>query len=133
LALSRKTGRFIKCWHYPKNQADWKNIGAFQKNRWIYKMLALFQKSGGFPKYRRLQKIRQPYCLGSLESPAADFLLVWLKSSHSDPRRCVASLSCSPQVRDGLPACCFYLRALSRTVPAGCTSPTSQYVRKSKN
>jgi hypothetical protein len=28
------------------------------------------------------------YCLSSAESPAADFLQVWLKSSRSDPRRC---------------------------------------------
>jgi hypothetical protein len=34
------------------------------------------------------------------------------------------SLSCSPQVRDGLSGRCFYLRALSRTVPAACTVPT---------
>ncbi len=34
-----------------------------------------------------------------------------------------------PQVRDGLPARCFYLRTLSRTVPAGCTGPTSQNMR----
>jgi hypothetical protein len=34
--------------------------------------------------------------------------------SHSGD---VASRACSPQVRDGLPARCFYLRTLSRTVP----------------
>jgi hypothetical protein len=79
-----------------------------------------------------MQKVRRPYCLGSAESPAADFLLVWLKSSRSDPCRCVASLSCRPQVRDGLPERCFYLRTLSRTVLAGCTSPTSQNSRGNK-
>jgi hypothetical protein len=35
------------------------------------------------------------YYLGSVESPTADFLLVWLKSSCSDPRRCTASQTCS--------------------------------------
>jgi hypothetical protein len=90
--------------------------------------LALFRKTGGFPKSRRLQKIRWPYCLGSAESPAADFLLVWLKSSRSDPRRCDVPLMQS-QVRDGLPARCFYLCALSPTVPAACTGPTCQNSR----
>ena len=66
------------------------------------------------------QKIRRPSCapayyLGSAESPTADFLQVWLKSSCSDD---VASRASGPQVRDGLPARCFYLRTLSRTVPA---------------
>jgi hypothetical protein len=50
------------------------------------------------PKIRRVPKSRRPYCLGSAESPAADFLLDWLKSSRSDPCRYVASLSCRPQV-----------------------------------
>jgi len=76
---------------------------------------------------------RPTYCLGSAESPAADFLLVWLKSSHSDPRRCVASLSCRPQVRRRLRLPCFYGRTLSRTVPAACTGPTCQNSRGNQN
>ncbi len=39
---------------------------------------------------------RPAYCLGSAESPAVDFLLVWLKSSRSDPRRCDVSIMQSP-------------------------------------
>jgi sigma54-dependent transcription regulator len=39
---------------------------------------------------------RPAYCLCSLESSAADILLEWLKSSRSDPRRCVVSLMQSP-------------------------------------
>ncbi len=40
----------------------------------------------------RLSKVRQKssapsYYLGSAESPTADFLQVWLKSSRSDPLR----------------------------------------------
>jgi hypothetical protein len=31
-----------------------------QKIRQIYKILALFQKSGGFPKFRRIFKIQAP-------------------------------------------------------------------------
>ncbi len=42
------------------------------------------------------------YYLGSAESPTADFLLVWLKCSLSDPRRCAASQTCRPQ--SGIPA-----------------------------
>jgi hypothetical protein len=33
------------------------NVGASQKNRRIYKMLADFQNIGGFPKYWRISKI----------------------------------------------------------------------------
>jgi hypothetical protein len=44
LGLSRKTGGFGKYWRFYKNQADLKNIAAFQKNRQIYKMLAPCRK-----------------------------------------------------------------------------------------
>ncbi len=93
---------------------DLRNPCAFQKIRWIYRILALFKKSGVFTESLRftekqaddriLAGVKIPaigektsgtgknwwpaYCLGSAESPAADFLLVWLKSSRSDPRRC---------------------------------------------
>jgi hypothetical protein len=56
------------------------------------------------------------YYLGSAEPPTADFLLVWLKSSRSDPRRCVASQTCRPQVLLQLKLLCFYGRRLSRSV-----------------
>ncbi len=39
-----------------KNQADLQNLGAFPKIRRIYKILALFQKSGGFTKSWRFSK-----------------------------------------------------------------------------
>ena len=54
------------------------------------------------------------YYLGSAESSAADFLLVWLKSSCSNPRRCVASQTFRPQVTIQLKLLCFYGR---RTLP----------------
>jgi hypothetical protein len=42
-------------------------------------------------------KSRRPaYCLGPAESPVADFSLVWLMSSRSDPRRCDDSCMQSP-------------------------------------
>ena len=60
-------------------------------------------KSPRLVKNRRLKKnprdwkSRRPaYCLGSVESLAADFLLVWLMSSRSDPRRCDESCMQSP-------------------------------------
>ncbi len=56
--------------------------------------------------------------LGSAESSTADFLLIWLKSSRSDPRRCVDSQTCRPQVIWRLRPLWFYGRRLSRTVPA---------------
>ncbi len=55
------------------------------------------------------------YFLGSGESPTADFLQVWLKSSRSGD---VASRSCSPQVTWRLRPPSLYGRRLSRTVPA---------------
>ncbi len=115
--------------------------------------------TSGYTKYRRLAKIQaydrtmagveisaprrnscawkklgrkslaSAYYLGSAESPTADFLLVRLKSSHSDPRRCVASQTCRPQVIWRLRPPCFYGRLLSRTVPAGCTGTTCQNFR----
>jgi hypothetical protein len=44
LALLKKSGGFGKYWRFYKNQADLENIGAFQKNRRIYKMLAPCRK-----------------------------------------------------------------------------------------
>ncbi len=129
MALFRKSGGFANSWRFCKNQADLQNLGTFPKIRRISKIQADFQN---FPRYRRLQKIRRPYCVGSAESPAADFLLVWLSfRALVQILVDVVSLSCSPQVRDGLPACCFYmyLRALSRTVPAAYTGPTCQILR----
>ncbi len=66
------------------------------------------------------------YYLGWAESPTADFLLVWLKSSRLDPRRYAASQTCRPQVGVQLRPLCFYGRRLSCTVPAGFTGPTCQ-------
>ncbi len=65
--------------------------------------------------------------MGSAESPTADFLQVWLKSSRSGPHvDSVASRSCRPQVIWRLRPLCFYGRRLSRTVPACCTGTTCQ-------
>jgi hypothetical protein len=73
-----------------------------------------------------LEKQAAAYCLGLAESPAADFLLVWLKSSRSDPRRCDVSLMQSPSEdktqaalllwADPLPYCtgCLYRPAMPR-------------------
>ncbi len=73
------------------------------------------------------------YYLGSAESPTADFLLVWLKSSRSDPRRCVASQTCRPQVTIQLKPLYFYGRRLSCTVPAWLYRPDlSKFTRVSK-
>jgi hypothetical protein len=82
----------------PKILAPHENSGGCLKFWRMPKILAGVQNIGGCPKCWLLQKIRRPYCLGSAESPAADFLLVWLESSRSDPRRCVDSQKCRPQV-----------------------------------
>ncbi len=85
----QKAGGFTKSFH-------------LQKIRWTIESLRAL-KSLRLVKNPRLQKNqrdwkswRPAYCLGLVESPAADFLLVWLKSSRSDPRRCNASLMQSP-------------------------------------
>jgi hypothetical protein len=44
-------------------------------------------------------KVWRPLTIWAWQNPlTADFLLVWLKSSRSDPRRYVASQTCRPQV-----------------------------------
>jgi hypothetical protein len=48
--------KFIKSLHFSKNQADLRNIRAFQKIRQFWKILAHLQKSGGFGKYWRFYK-----------------------------------------------------------------------------
>jgi hypothetical protein len=54
LAPHRKIGGFGKCWRLSEKKADLGNVGAFQKNRRIWKMLAPFRKIDGFGKYWRL-------------------------------------------------------------------------------
>ncbi len=117
----KKTGGFIKCWRFPEKQADDRILAGV-------KIPAPGEKTSRTGKYWL-----PAYCLGSAESPAADFLLDWVKSSRSDPRRCVASLSCRPQVRTQPRLPCFNGRTLSRTVPAACTGPTCQNSQGNQN
>jgi hypothetical protein len=133
LALFKKSVGFTKSWRFSKNQADLQNLGAFPKIRRIFKIQADFQNSGGFSKYRRLQKIRRLYCLGSAESPAVDFLLVWLKSTRSDPRKCDVPLMQSPSER--WTACTLLLFACSLPYCTGCLyrPDMPKFPRKSKN
>jgi hypothetical protein len=115
-----KSGRFRESLCFTKIRRIYK-IHALTKNQADLQNPCVYKKSGGFTESLRLQKIRQTieslralksprlvknqrdwkswrpaYCLGSAESPAADFLLVWLKSSRSDPCRCDVSLMQSP-------------------------------------
>ncbi len=93
-------------------------------------------KSPRLAKNPRLKKNQQDwkswwpaYCLGSAESPADDFLLVWLKSSRSDPRRCDESRMQSPSEETAQAALLLWV-ALYRTVPAVCTGPPCQEMAK---
>ncbi len=86
------------------------------------KISAPIKKLGAHQKIRR-KSSALAYYLGSAESPTADFLQVWLKSSRSSD---VASRACRPQVIWRLRPLCFYGRRLSRTVPACCTGTTCQ-------
>ncbi len=125
MALYRKSGEFTESLRFSKNQADLRNLGALQKiRRTIESLRAL--KSPRLVKNQRDWKSWLPaYCLGSAESPAADFLLVWLKSSHSDPRRCIASLMQSPSEETAQAA--LLLWADSLPYYTGCrTGPTCQ-------
>ncbi len=85
-------------------------------------------------KLLRLSKVMRKsyapsYYLGSAESPTADFLQVWLKSSRQILVDSVASRTCRPQVIWRHRPLCFYGRCLSRTVPACCTCTTCQNFR----
>jgi hypothetical protein len=60
----------------------------------LTKISALIKKLGAHQKVRRIS-CAPAYYLGSAESPTADFLQVWLKSSCSSD---VASRACRPQV-----------------------------------
>ncbi len=86
------------------------------------KISALIKKLGAHQKIRRIS-YAPAYYLGSAESPTADFLQVWLKTSRSSD---VASRACRPQVIWRLTPLCFYGRRLSRTVPACCTGTICQ-------
>ncbi len=90
---------------------------------------------GNLCTYQKVRRISSaPSCyLGSAESPTADFLQVWLKSSRSGPRRWCCLSSCRPQVIWRLSPLCFYGRRLSRTVPACCTGTTCQNLRGCQN
>jgi hypothetical protein len=101
-----------------------------KKRRTIESLRALksprLVKNPCLKKIRRDWKSRRPaYCLGSAESPAADFFLVWLMSSRSDPRRCNESRMHSPS-EEKAQAALFLWAALSRIVPAACTGPPCQ-------
>ncbi len=77
-------------------------------------------------KNRRDRKRRPPaYCLGSAKSLAADFFLVWLMSTRSDPLRCDESPMRSPSEEKTWAALLLWA-AFSRTVPAVCTGPPCQ-------
>jgi hypothetical protein len=71
-------------------------------------------------------KSRRPtICLGSAESPAADFFLVWLMSSRSDSRRCDESRMQSLSEEKAQAALLLWA-AISHIVPAACTGPPCQ-------
>ncbi len=74
------------------------NLCAYQKVRRRQKVRRIssapVKKLGAHQKVRRISSA-PAYFLGSAESPTADFLQVWLKSSRSSG---VASRSCRPQV-----------------------------------
>ncbi len=79
----------------------------------LMKISAHVKKLGAHQKVRRIS-CAPAYYLGSAESPTADFLQVWLKSSRSSD---VTSRACRPQVIQRLRPLCFYGRCLSRTGP----------------
>jgi hypothetical protein len=64
--------------------APGENLCAYQKVRRISS--APVKKLGAYQKVRRIS-CAPSYYLSSAESPTADFLQVWLKSSRSGPRK----------------------------------------------
>jgi hypothetical protein len=79
LAFLQKSGGFEKSWRFYKNQADLKNLGALQKIRRTIESLRALKSPRLVKNQRDWKSWRPAWCLGSAESPAADFLLVWLK------------------------------------------------------
>jgi len=85
-----------------EKQADLRNPCVYRKKRRTIESLRALKslrlvKNPRLKKNQQDWKSRRPaYCLGSAESPAADFFLVWLMSSRSDPRRCDESRMQSP-------------------------------------
>ncbi len=145
LANVLNIGGFTKCWGLPKCcriykilapskiLADVQNIGVWQKYRRTIESWRVL-KSPRLVKYQRIWKklaARLLFGLGGISN--CNFLLDWLRSSRSDPRRCVASPSCRPQVRVLPNLLCFYGRSPSRTVPAAFNGPTCQNIRGGQN
>jgi hypothetical protein len=140
--LLLKIRRIKKSLHLLKNRRIEKSLRLLKNRRTIESLQALksprlvknpsLKKSPCLKKSQclkkkpaGLEKQRPAYCLGSAESPAADFFLVWLMSSHSDPRRCDVSRMQSPSEEKAQAALLLWA-ALSRTVPAVCTGPPCQ-------
>jgi hypothetical protein len=67
---------------------DLKNPCIYDRILWGVEISASEEKPASEEKLAGLESRRPAYCLGLAESPAADFFLVWLMSSLSDPRRC---------------------------------------------
>ncbi len=133
--LLLKIRRIEKSLRLQKNQADLRNpcfyrkSGGFEKSLRLQKIRRTIEslralKSPRLVKNPRLKKNRRDwksrrsvYCLGSAESPAADFFLVWLMSSRSYPCRCDESRMQSPSEEKAQAALLLWA-ALSRTIPA---------------
>ncbi len=114
----RKTGGFEKSWRLQKKKANDRILAGVE--------IPAPGKKPVFEEIRRDWKSRRPaYCLDSAESPAADFFLVWLMSSRSDPRRCDESRMQSPS-EEKTQATLLLWAALSHIVPAACTGPPCQ-------
>jgi hypothetical protein len=147
--LLLKIRRIWEILAFAKNQADLRNPCVYRKSNRFEKSLRLqkirrtiessralkspclvknqrLKKNPRLKKNRQDWKSRRPaYCLGSAESPAADFFLVWMMSSRSDPFRCDESRMQSPNEEKAQAALLLWA-ALSRTVPAVCTGPPCQ-------
>jgi hypothetical protein len=66
-----KSGGFKKFLPFSKNQADLQNLGAFQKIRRIWEILALLQKLGRFTKsWRFSENQAEDRILAGVEIPA---------------------------------------------------------------
>ncbi len=125
-----KNRRIEKYLRLLKNRRIEKSLQLLKNRRTIESLRALkstyLVKNPRLKKNRREWKSRRPaYCLGSAESPAADFPLVWLMSSRSDPCRCEESRMQSPS-EEKAQAALLLCAAISRTVPAVCTCPPCQ-------
>jgi hypothetical protein len=108
----RKSGRFVKSLRLQKIRQTIESLRVLKSPRLVKD--PCLKKNPRRKKNQRDWENRRPaYCSGSAESPTADFSLVWLMSSRSDPPRCDYSRMQSPSEEKAQAALLLWAALLS--------------------